>query len=145
MTSLRFSTSPRSTFTLPISELQTSISLVLTHLYIVILSYSRALLLILCDLKRTENDQCDVTVNVSTSQTVLFQRRQMSSGVEIGRKGTLFGSILFSFIGAGLSIAAILTPSWQVVNLREYNSIHEHGLWLDCTRHSRDGNHILQR
>ncbi|KIH57731.1 Clc-like protein [Ancylostoma duodenale] len=51
----------------------------------------------------------------------------------------------------GLSIAAILTPSWQVtkgsivVNLREYNSIHEHGLWLDCTRHSRDGNHILQR
>lgn len=33
----------------------------------------------------------------------------------------------------------------QVVNLREYNSIHEHGLWLDCTRHSRDGNHILQR
>ncbi|KHJ95499.1 Clc-like protein [Oesophagostomum dentatum] len=32
-----------------------------------------------------------------------------------------------------------------VVNLREYNSIHEHGLWLDCTRHSRDGNHIMQR
>uniref|UniRef100_A0A914EGA5 Clc-like protein n=1 Tax=Acrobeloides nanus TaxID=290746 RepID=A0A914EGA5_9BILA len=40
----------------------------------------------------------------------------------------------------GLSIAAILTPSWQVVNLSEYNSTHEHGLWLDCTRHIQDGN-----
>ncbi|CAL2042326.1 unnamed protein product [Caenorhabditis brenneri] len=69
----------------------------------------------------------------------------MSEGADIGRKGSLFLSILFSFIGAGLSIAAILTPSWQIVNLREYGSIHEHGLWLDCTRHSRDGNHILQR
>ncbi|KAK6028141.1 Clc-like protein, partial [Ostertagia ostertagi] len=82
----------------------------------------------------------------------------MSSGADFARKGSLTFSIILSVIGMGLSIAAILTPSWQVrndrsfyefptevVNLREYNSIHEHGLWLDCTRHSRDGNHILQR
>ncbi|KAL6737344.1 hypothetical protein Aduo_010995 [Ancylostoma duodenale] len=67
------------------------------------------------------------------------------SGNDFARKGSLTFAIILSVIGMGLSIAAILTPSWQVVNLREYNSIHEHGLWLDCTRHSRDGNHILQR
>lgn len=69
----------------------------------------------------------------------------MSSANDIARKGSLTGSVLFTLIGMGLSIGAILTPSWQVVNLREYNSIHEHGLWLDCTRHSRDGYHILER
>ncbi|CAB3409856.1 unnamed protein product [Caenorhabditis bovis] len=69
----------------------------------------------------------------------------MSSSNELARKGSLTLSIILSLIAGGLSIGAILTPSWQVVNLREYNSIHEHGLWLDCTRHSRDGNHILQR
>lgn len=73
-----------------------------------------------------------------------FQRR-MNSTRDILRKGCLTGSIVFTLIGMGLSIAAILTPSWQIVNLREYNSIHEHGLWLDCTRHSRDGYHILER
>ncbi|CAD6190784.1 unnamed protein product [Caenorhabditis auriculariae] len=71
--------------------------------------------------------------------------RRMSTTNELARKGTLTVALVLSLIGMGLSIAAILTPSWQVVNLREYNSIHEHGLWLDCTRHSRDGNHILQR
>ncbi|WKY06311.1 hypothetical protein Q1695_006480 [Nippostrongylus brasiliensis] len=74
-----------------------------------------------------------------------MQNRRMSSGADFARKGSLTFAIILSVIGMGLSIAAILTPSWQVVNLREYNSIHEHGLWLDCTRHSRDGNHILQR
>ncbi|CAI4222068.1 unnamed protein product [Auanema sp. JU1783] len=69
----------------------------------------------------------------------------MESSSDFARKGCLTGAILMSLIGMGLSIGAILTPSWQVVNLREYSSIHEHGLWLDCTRHSRDGNHILQR
>jgi hypothetical protein len=69
----------------------------------------------------------------------------MSSATDIARKGSLTGALLFTVIGMGLSIGAILTPSWQIVNLREYNSIHEHGLWLDCTRHSRDGYHILER
>jgi len=64
---------------------------------------------------------------------------------EVGRKATIGAVIVLTTIGICLSIAAILTPSWQVVNLREYNSIHEHGLWLDCTRHTRDGNVLLRR
>uniref|UniRef100_A0A7E4W553 Clc-like protein n=1 Tax=Panagrellus redivivus TaxID=6233 RepID=A0A7E4W553_PANRE len=64
---------------------------------------------------------------------------------EVGRKSTITVSVILSLIGMGLSIAAIMTPSWQVVNLREYNSIHEHGLWLDCTRHTRDGNVLMRR
>uniref|UniRef100_A0A914E3X4 Clc-like protein n=2 Tax=Acrobeloides nanus TaxID=290746 RepID=A0A914E3X4_9BILA len=64
---------------------------------------------------------------------------------DISRKAAIAFSVVLILIGLGLSIAAILTPSWQVVNLREYNSIHEHGLWLDCTRHSRDGNVLLRR
>ena len=79
------------------------------------------------------------------------------------RKAIIFCSVVVTMIGMGLSIAAILTPSWQVrinellldmemvvcklkvVNLQEYNSIHEHGLWLDCTRHVRDGGGVLLR
>lgn len=61
------------------------------------------------------------------------------------RKATVAAAIFCVVIGIGLSIGAILTPSWQVVNLREYNSVHEHGLWLDCTRHTRDGSPLLRR
>ncbi|VDN51509.1 unnamed protein product [Dracunculus medinensis] len=46
-------------------------------------------------------------------------------------------AIIFTTIGISLSSAAILLPSWQIVHLFEYNSVHEHGLWLDCTRNSR--------
>ncbi|KAF7629154.1 hypothetical protein Mgra_00009335 [Meloidogyne graminicola] len=53
--------------------------------------------------------------------------------------------IIFTIIGMGLSIAALLSPSWQVVNLQEYNSVHEHGLWLDCIRHVRDVTGVLLR
>ncbi|VDK27246.1 unnamed protein product [Gongylonema pulchrum] len=63
-----------------------------------------------------------------------------SSANVFGEKASVLASVILTLIGLGLSIAAILLPSWQVVNLREYNSIHEHGLWLDCTRHSRDSN-----
>ncbi|KAL3074142.1 hypothetical protein niasHT_033350 [Heterodera trifolii] len=64
---------------------------------------------------------------------------------ELVRKTVIFCSVVFTLIGMGLSIAAILTPSWQVVNLQEYNSVHEHGLWLDCIRHIRDGGGVLLR
>lgn len=64
---------------------------------------------------------------------------------EVGRKATTGAAVFLILIAVGLSIGAILTPSWQVVNLREYNSVHEHGLWLDCTRHTRDGSPLLRR
>ncbi|CAG9533740.1 unnamed protein product [Cercopithifilaria johnstoni] len=63
-----------------------------------------------------------------------------SSSNVFGEKASIFFSVIVTLIGLSLSITAILLPSWQVVNLREYNSIHEHGLWLDCRRHSRDSN-----
>uniref|UniRef100_A0A0R3RVB0 Clc-like protein n=1 Tax=Elaeophora elaphi TaxID=1147741 RepID=A0A0R3RVB0_9BILA len=63
-----------------------------------------------------------------------------SSSNVFGEKASIFVSLIATLIGLTLSITAILLPSWQVVNLREYNSIHEHGLWLDCRRHSRDSN-----
>ncbi|KAK0398353.1 hypothetical protein QR680_002553 [Steinernema hermaphroditum] len=72
-------------------------------------------------------------------------RRTQMSGNDFGRKAAVLTAIILSLVGMGLSIAAIATPSWQVVNLQEYNSIHEHGLWLDCTRHSRTGNVLLRR
>uniref|UniRef100_A0A1I8BGS6 Clc-like protein n=1 Tax=Meloidogyne hapla TaxID=6305 RepID=A0A1I8BGS6_MELHA len=61
------------------------------------------------------------------------------------RTSIIVSAIIFTAIGMGLSIAALLSPSWQVVNLQEYNSVHEHGLWLDCIRHIRDVTGVLLR
>ncbi|VDM96436.1 unnamed protein product [Thelazia callipaeda] len=57
----------------------------------------------------------------------------------------IFITSLFIVAGIALTIRAITLPSWQVVHLFEYNSVHEHGLWLDCTRHSREERPILRR
>uniref|UniRef100_A0A915E3I3 Clc-like protein n=1 Tax=Ditylenchus dipsaci TaxID=166011 RepID=A0A915E3I3_9BILA len=84
--------------------------------------------------------------NRLNSQSPICTVRSASTTMtDMCRKWTIGSAVMLTIIGTGLSIAAILTPSWQVVNLREYNSIHEHGLWLDCTRHSRDGNVLLRR
>ncbi|CAK5090417.1 unnamed protein product [Meloidogyne enterolobii] len=61
------------------------------------------------------------------------------------RASIIVSAIVFTAIGMGLSIAGLLSPSWQVVNLQEYNSVHEHGLWLDCIRHMRDVTGVLLR
>uniref|UniRef100_A0A914MWA6 Clc-like protein n=1 Tax=Meloidogyne incognita TaxID=6306 RepID=A0A914MWA6_MELIC len=61
------------------------------------------------------------------------------------RASIIVSAIVFTAIGMGLSIAGLLSPSWQVVNLQEYNSVHEHGLWLDCIRHIRDVTGVLLR
>uniref|UniRef100_A0A914XRD8 Clc-like protein n=1 Tax=Plectus sambesii TaxID=2011161 RepID=A0A914XRD8_9BILA len=37
------------------------------------------------------------------------------------------------------SIASVASPAWQVVDLREYQTIHYHGLWQDCARTSKTG------
>ncbi|CAK5073213.1 unnamed protein product [Meloidogyne enterolobii] len=41
-----------------------------------------------------------------------------------------------SLIGAGLvlTIIGLLSPAWQVVDIREFGTEHQHGLWLDCIR-----------
>uniref|UniRef100_A0A0M3IN80 Clc-like protein n=1 Tax=Ascaris lumbricoides TaxID=6252 RepID=A0A0M3IN80_ASCLU len=63
----------------------------------------------------------------------------------IGRKVSITLAVLLTLAGIGLSIAALFLPSWQVVHLFEYNSIHEHGLWLDCMRHSREDIPLMKR
>uniref|UniRef100_A0A915MVN3 Clc-like protein n=1 Tax=Meloidogyne javanica TaxID=6303 RepID=A0A915MVN3_MELJA len=55
------------------------------------------------------------------------------------RASIIVSAIVFTAIGMGLSIAGLL------INLQEYNSVHEHGLWLDCIRHMRDVTGVLLR
>ncbi|VDD86223.1 unnamed protein product [Enterobius vermicularis] len=47
---------------------------------------------------------------------------------------TLVVALILLVVGVALSIAAVLSPSWQVVDIREYHEEHHHGLWQDCTR-----------
>ncbi|KAI6185862.1 Clc-like protein 5 [Aphelenchoides besseyi] len=42
----------------------------------------------------------------------------------------LIGGLVLNIIGG-------LSPSWQVVDIREFQAEHHHGLWLDCTRAER--------
>uniref|UniRef100_A0A914X004 Clc-like protein n=1 Tax=Plectus sambesii TaxID=2011161 RepID=A0A914X004_9BILA len=42
-------------------------------------------------------------------------------------------------IGVIWSIVAVASAAWQVVDLREYQTEHEHGLWQDCARTSKSG------
>uniref|UniRef100_A0A914XS72 Uncharacterized protein n=1 Tax=Plectus sambesii TaxID=2011161 RepID=A0A914XS72_9BILA len=41
---------------------------------------------------------------------------------------------ILTSVGLGFSIAAIASPSWEVVHMREFQTEHHHGLWLDCAR-----------
>ncbi|EJD75756.1 hypothetical protein LOAG_17167 [Loa loa] len=50
------------------------------------------------------------------------------------QKAVLIGSLVLLFIALGTSIIAVLSPSWQVVVIREFRAQHHHGLWQDCTR-----------
>uniref|UniRef100_A0A915EPU2 Clc-like protein 2 n=1 Tax=Ditylenchus dipsaci TaxID=166011 RepID=A0A915EPU2_9BILA len=36
-----------------------------------------------------------------------------------------------------LGIIGAMSPSWQVVDIREFQAEHHHGLWLDCSRAER--------
>lgn len=36
-----------------------------------------------------------------------------------------------------LCVMGMMSPSWQVVDIREFQAEHHHGLWLDCTRAER--------
>ncbi|CEF71656.1 Clc protein-like family-containing protein [Strongyloides ratti] len=43
-------------------------------------------------------------------------------------------SLIFQMIAISISIYSTFSPSWQVVDIREFRAQHHHGLWLDCTR-----------
>ncbi|VDN60503.1 unnamed protein product [Dracunculus medinensis] len=46
-------------------------------------------------------------------------------------------SIALLISGIGLNIGGLISPSWQVVDIREFRAIHHHGLWQDCSRPNR--------
>lgn len=43
-------------------------------------------------------------------------------------------SLILFVIALILSMVGALSPSWQVVDIREFQAEHHHGLWLDCSR-----------
>uniref|UniRef100_A0A0N4ZC13 Clc-like protein n=1 Tax=Parastrongyloides trichosuri TaxID=131310 RepID=A0A0N4ZC13_PARTI len=43
-------------------------------------------------------------------------------------------SLIFQIVAISIAIYSIFSPSWQVVDIREFRAEHHHGLWLDCTR-----------
>ncbi|MFH4974243.1 hypothetical protein AB6A40_000952 [Gnathostoma spinigerum] len=44
--------------------------------------------------------------------------------------------------GIAVSIGGIISPSWQVVDIREFQAEHHHGLWQDCMRSHRSRHKI---
>ncbi|KAE9556391.1 hypothetical protein FO519_000431 [Halicephalobus sp. NKZ332] len=53
--------------------------------------------------------------------------------INISRYFMIFLTATLLVIAVGFSIAAIVTPAWQTVYLAEFQSEHQHGLWVDCT------------
>uniref|UniRef100_A0A1I7Z847 Clarin-3 n=1 Tax=Steinernema glaseri TaxID=37863 RepID=A0A1I7Z847_9BILA len=58
----------------------------------------------------------------------------MSSESRVGQTLILVFSLALLLVGIGLNVAGLLSPSWQVVDIKEFRAEHHHGLWLDCTR-----------
>ncbi|CAI5455972.1 unnamed protein product [Caenorhabditis angaria] len=55
----------------------------------------------------------------------------------------IISSLILLIVALGLQAGGVMSPSWQVVDIREFRATHYHGLWLDCTRpqlllHSRN-------
>ncbi|KAJ1364436.1 hypothetical protein KIN20_024536 [Parelaphostrongylus tenuis] len=46
-------------------------------------------------------------------------------------------ALILIVIALALSAAGLFSPTWQVVDIREFRAEHHHGLWLDCTRAER--------
>ena len=56
------------------------------------------------------------------------------TAMRVGRVVALVVSSVLMAIGIGFSVAAVISPAWQVVNIKEFGTEHEHGLWQDCAR-----------
>lgn len=52
--------------------------------------------------------------------------------VSVGRIVMVVLTILCGLLALLLTCIAVATPNWQNVYLREIQSEHFHGLWLDC-------------
>lgn len=52
----------------------------------------------------------------------------------IGRIIAIIFTLLLSIFSFIITIVALATSKWQIVYLSEFQSMHYHGLWLDCTQ-----------
>uniref|UniRef100_A0A915EDM5 Uncharacterized protein n=1 Tax=Ditylenchus dipsaci TaxID=166011 RepID=A0A915EDM5_9BILA len=50
------------------------------------------------------------------------------------RRSFLFIGIALTLFGCFIAALGIALPAWQVVELAEFNAIHEHGIFYDCIR-----------
>jgi len=50
------------------------------------------------------------------------------------RRAFLFLSIALTLFGCIIAALGMALPAWQVVELLEFNSVHEHGVFYDCIR-----------
>uniref|UniRef100_A0AC35TLF0 Clc-like protein n=1 Tax=Rhabditophanes sp. KR3021 TaxID=114890 RepID=A0AC35TLF0_9BILA len=55
-------------------------------------------------------------------------------GEALSQTIVLIVSLIFQITATAIAIFSALSPSWQVVDIREFRAEHHHGLWLDCTR-----------
>jgi hypothetical protein len=42
-------------------------------------------------------------------------------------------NVIILLIAVALCVTALVTPAWQTVFLAEFQTVHNHGLWMDCT------------
>ncbi|VDK72276.1 unnamed protein product [Onchocerca ochengi] len=64
----------------------------------------------------------------------IVEFRNMGNAEHRTKKAVLIGSLVLLLIALGISVVSVLSPSWQVVDIREFRAQHHHGLWQDCTR-----------
>uniref|UniRef100_A0A1I8APF3 Clc-like protein n=1 Tax=Steinernema glaseri TaxID=37863 RepID=A0A1I8APF3_9BILA len=57
----------------------------------------------------------------------------MRTAVSVSRLVLVLLTTLLIIAGIVISLVAVGTPAWQVVNITEFHTEHQHGLWLDCT------------
>ncbi|KAK0400092.1 hypothetical protein QR680_003353 [Steinernema hermaphroditum] len=57
----------------------------------------------------------------------------MRTAISVSRLILVLLTTLLIIAGIVISLVAIGTPAWQVVNITEFHTEHQHGLWLDCT------------
>jgi len=48
-------------------------------------------------------------------------------------------SVFALLLATLMTISALCTPEWQVVNMKQLNQLHYHGLWQDCVYGNRAG------
>uniref|UniRef100_A0A914KRE9 Uncharacterized protein n=1 Tax=Meloidogyne incognita TaxID=6306 RepID=A0A914KRE9_MELIC len=81
-------------------------------------------------------------VTAHYQQNHLNNYQQQQSETNAGRSCPQLALILITLFllltAVILAVIALLNPSWQVVDIREFQAEHHHGLYTDCTRAERN-------